>query len=365
MDAVVCTAPGVASVEDVDRTSPAADEVELEIHRVQLSVTECALFAGEDIAHADSVTQRLDAGPARLFGHEFCGTVVKCGMDVTSLAVGDRVYAPGKIPCGDCAYCTAGQREYCPDKTYIGYDIPGALAEYATLPAVALRRVPQTLSDAEVAALQPLASSVLCVHNSPLNPGDVAAVIGTGVMGYQCAQLALTVGAERVFVVDVDAGKLEIAARRGLQPINATETDPVDEIYARTGGVGADVVFSAVGGEQTHATSGDDPVAQAVAAARPGGTVVQVGYIIGELSFSARAIRTRSVTWQNPVTGVSITGPGRDTGDLATELVASDRVSISEYISHEVDGLDNFERAVEITTNTPAYNALGPAQIVL
>ena len=365
MRAVVCTDFGEASVREVDRPTPAADEVLVEIHRVQLSVTECALYEGRDIAHADSIADRLAEGPARLFGHEFCATVRACGRDVESLSVGDRVYAPGKIPCGDCAYCESGRAEYCPDKTYIGYDIPGALAEYAALPAAALRRVPDGLSDATVAALQPLASSVLCVTTSPIEPGDLVAVVGTGVMGYQCGQLALAAGAERVFAVDIDAEKLAIAADRGLEPIDATETDPVAEITARTDGVGADVVFAAVGGEQSHATAGDDPVAQAVGAVRAGGTVVQVGYIIGELTFSARAVRTKSVTWQNPVTGIANTGPGRDTGGFATELVASGRVDIEAYITHELAGLEAFETAVEITANKPEHGALGPAQLVL
>lgn len=124
MRAVVCHDFGDASVETVDQPTPAADDVLLDIHRVQLSVTECALFAGEAIAHAEAINSRLADGPARLFGHEFCGTVVERGASVDHLAVGDRVYAPGKIPCGECSYCASGFNRYCPSKTYIGYDTP-------------------------------------------------------------------------------------------------------------------------------------------------------------------------------------------------------------------------------------------------
>lgn len=365
MRAVVCQEFGSASIEDIERPTPGPDDVLLKIHRVQLSVTECALYQGEQIAHAESIAARLNEGSARLFGHEFCGTVVECGSAVEQLAVGDRVYAPGKIPCNECSYCESGFKRYCPSKTYIGYDIPGALAEYTALPAEALRCVPDSLSDAEVAALQPLASSVVCVRDSPIESGDIVAVIGTGVMGFQCAQLALAEGAQQVFVVDVDANKLDIAANRGLDPIDATLTDPIDVISSATDGVGADVVFEAVGGDQSHATAGNDPIAQAMGAVKAGGTVVQVGYIIGDVTFSARAIRKQSVTWQNPVTGIAPTGPGRDTGNFAAELVASNRVSISEYITHECPGIDLFEKAVEITANKADYGARGPAQIVI
>ena len=365
MRAVVCHDFGEASVETVDRPSPAADEVLLDIQRVQLSVTECALYQGESIAHAEAITNRLADGPARLFGHEFCGTVVERGSGVEGLAVGDRVYAPGKIPCGECDYCSSGFKRYCPSKTYIGYDIPGALAEYAALPAEALRRVPDSLTDAEVAALQPLASSVLCVRESGIQSGDIVAVIGTGVMGYQCAQLALAEGAQQVFVVDIDAEKLDIAADRGLDPLDGTACDPVNEIMAHTDGVGADVVFEAVGGDQSQATTGTDPIAQAMGAVKAGGTVVQVGYIIGDVTFSARAVRKKSITWQNPVTGIAPTGPGRDTGEFAAELVASGRVSIAEYTTHERSGLDSFEEIVDITTNKAKYGARGPAQLII
>ena len=365
MRAIVCHDFGESSVETVDRPSPAADEVLLDIQRVQLSVTECALYQGESIAHAEAITNRLADGPARLFGHEFCGTVFERGSGVEGLAVGDRVYAPGKIPCGECDYCSSGFKRYCPSKTYIGYDIPGALAEYAALPAEALRRVPDSLTDAEVAALQPLASSVLCVRESGIQSGDIVAVIGTGVMGYQCAQLALAEGAQQVFVVDIDAEKLDIAADRGLDPLDGTACDPVNEIMAHTDGVGADVVFEAVGGDQSQATTGTDPIAQAMGAVKAGGTVVQVGYIIGDVTFSARAVRKKSITWQNPVTGIAPTGPGRDTGEFAAELVASGRVSIAEYTTHERSGLDSFEEIVDITTNKAKYGARGPAQLII
>ncbi len=100
-------------------------------------------------------------------------------------------------------------------------------------------------------------------------------------------------------------------------------------------------------------------------AVKAGGTVVQVGYIIGELTVSARAVRKKSVTWQNPVTGIAPTGPGRDMGDFAAELVASGRVSIAEYITHERAGLESFAEIIDITANKETYGARGPAQLIV
>lgn len=365
MKAVITHGYGDARVEEAPRPEPGPDEALLTVRRVQLSVTECKLYHGEEIAHYETVRDRLADGPARLFGHEFSADVIETGANVDHVSTGDRVYAPAKVHCGACTYCRSGYERYCPDKTYVGYDVPGALAEYAAIPGDALRTVPDALSDAEVAALQPLASSILCVSEAGIETGDHVAVVGTGVMGYQCAQLSLLEGAERVHVVDVDAEKLSIAADRGLEPIDARERDPSGAVRDRTDGVGADVVFAAVGGEQSHMTEGSDPVAQAVRTARSGGTVVQVGYVIGDLTLSARAMRTRSITWRNPVTGIATTGPGRDTGGLAAKLVASDRVSIAEYVTHQVDGLSSVEGAIEMTENKGRYGARGPTQILV
>jgi L-iditol 2-dehydrogenase len=366
MRTIVCRDFNNATITEIPRPVPTSNEVLVEISRVQLSVTECNLFRGKQIAHYETVANRLQSGDGRLFGHEFCGTVIDRGEDVSSLAVNDRVYAPGKIACGKCQYCRSGYDLYCPEKTYIGYDIPGALAEYVALPAEALRTVPSTLSDAEVAALQPLASSVLCVRDADIKFGDTIAVIGTGIMGFQCAQLALITGAKSVIAVDVDAERLAIAANRGLTTIDTTERDPVAAVRELTNDIGADVVFEAVGGQQDHITGGGaDPAAQAMQMVARGGTVVQVGYIIGDATVTPRLLRSRSIRWVNPVTGVTSIGPGTDTGDLAANLVAEGRISIEEFITHERPGLDSFDDAVEITLNKHTFGARGPVQLVL
>lgn len=365
MQAVVCTNFGESHLEDVPMPSVESGEVLVEVKRVQLSVTECNLYHGEEISHHETVRDRLKEGPSRLFGHEFCAEIVETADDVIAFDVGDRVYAPGKIPCGECGYCRSGRELHCSNKEYIGYDIPGALAEYAALPAEPLSPIPEGVSDAAAAAMQPLASTVLCLQQATIKQGDIVAVVGTGVMGFQSAQLALLQGADEVIVIDVDTRKLDIAEQYGLIPIDATTIDPVEVVRERTGGIGADVVIEAVGGDQTHGTDGTDPFAQAIDMVTRGGTVVQIGYLIGDLTITPRVLRSKSVDWINPVTGATALGPDRTTGTFAARLVEQGRISIEEYITHELSGLDSFERALEMTINKETYDALGPTQIVL
>lgn len=367
MDAIVIEEFESFSVKNVDRPQPRDGEVLIDVSRVQLSVTECLLYRGREIAHYNAVEGAIHRGEngARLFGHEFCGEVVESGPNVEQFDVGDRVYSPGKIHCGTCSYCQAGYANYCPNTTSIGYDRPGALAEFVCLPTDPLRRLPDGVSDAEGAALQPLASAVLCTVDAGIDPGDDVLVVGMGVMGFQCALLAKRFGAGDVYAVDIRDRPLSIASDHGVTSINASATDPVTEVQSATDGLGVDVAFEAVGGEQSHATDGDDPLAQAFQAVRRGGTILHVGHIDGTIEMTARAARSKAVRWENPRKGVANIGPGTDTGEFAADLVATDVVPVAEYITHELDGLESFGEAVNVTLDKQEHNALGPAQIIL
>lgn len=365
MDAVVFDDFESSRIADVEPPTPGPNDVLVDVSRVQLSVTECLLYRGAEIIHYDSVAESLRDGPVQLFGHEFCGRIVNVGDDVTAFEPGDRVYAPGKIHCGACSYCQSGYENLCPETVGIGYDRPGALAEYVCVPADPLCVLPDDVSDAAGAALQPMASSLLCVLNADVTPGDTVVVFGTGVMGFQCALSAKRFGAGDVYVIDVRARPLELAERHGLLAIDATETDPIERIREVTDGLGADVAFEAVGGEQTHATSGNDPLAQAFDVVRRGGTVVQVGHIVSDVTLTPRAVRSKMVRWINPEKGYKSIAPGTTTGELAARLVADRDVPIEEFVTHELDGLESFEAAVDITLEKDRHGALGPAQLVL
>lgn len=365
MQAVVCHDYNESSIQEVSRPEPAPGEVLVEVLRVQLSVTECNLYRGEQLTHGEAVSSRLHPDGTRLFGHEFCGRVAELGEGVTDFTVGDRVYAPGKIPCFECSNCRVGYEHFCEDKTNIGYERPGALAEYFSVPTYPLQKLPDDISDAEGAAMQPFASSVISTHDANVTSGDVVTVIGQGVIGSQCAQLSQLQGAGTVFGIDVIDEKLDIAESFGIEPIDARREDAVDRILRATHGVGADVVIEAVGGNQDRLTDGSDPIADGFRLLRTGGLLLQVGHIFGDISMTGSALRDKCLTWRHPRRGNPSLGPNSTPGELATELVASRRVTISEHITHELDGLHSFEEAVEITLNKDEHSALGPAQIVV
>lgn len=365
MKAVVTQGYEDSTVEEIPRPSPGQDEVLIEVNRVQLSVTECWTWLG--LFDEIDIQERIDAQDGLIFGHEFAGEVVELGDGVEEFSVGDRVYAPGKISSEDAAR-RDGWNLVDKQKATIGSGgYPGALAEYFVAPTEPLCELPDNVSNAEGAAMQPLADSLLSVHEVDIDTGDVVVVYGAGVMGSQAGQGARFMGASDIYAVDIDAQKLEWVEELGMIPIDAREEDPVDRVHEATGGLGADVVFEAVGGDQDHSTRGDAPLAQCFQMLRVGGTVDQIGIHTGDIESGMQEMRMKGVDVVNPISvkGVLAASPNMDTGEWAAYMVANDHISIDHMITHELAGLESFEEAIDITANKGEYDALGPAQIVV
>jgi threonine dehydrogenase-like Zn-dependent dehydrogenase len=366
MQAVVTRGVRDSDLEAVPTPSIRSEEVLIEVKNVQMSVTECRMWTG-DLPISGNLKREIENGGTIAFGHEFSGEIIEVGNDVQGFTVGDRVYSPGSIPCNECAYCRKGWEQLCENHNKIGLhgDYPGALAEFLTAPTDSLSIVPDEVSDAEAAALQPLADSVLTISEADIQPGDVVAVIGGGVMGNQCAQLARSFGAGQVIVSDVDATKVSLAEEMGMLGIDARETDPVETVKAVTDGIGADIVITAVGGDQSHITDGDEPRAQAFQMARRMGTVVNVGISGGEMKMDPMKMRKKCVDLIHPSSskGVVQTSPNMDTGRLAAQMVSDGRVSIDRFTDHVIDGLENFEDMIKYTIGEKGDGSFGPTQI--
>lgn len=223
-------------------------------------------------------------------------------------------------PCDECSYCDRGYPELCEDAITIGLQVPGAIAEYLAVDTEVLCVLPDGVSDAEGAGLQPLASAVVCVHEANISTGDVVIVVRSGVMGAGCGQLAQLAGNGEVYAVDIDPEKVTIAEDLGQIGIHDNERDPVAEIRDATGGVRADIAFAAVGGTQDRFNGGDDPVAQAFRLIRRGGRIVQVG------SLRVKSRSDHLIGAVGPSTGRNPTTPGVSSHLAQTQTQASGRL---------------------------------------
>ncbi len=222
------------------------------------------------IADWDAWAQRR-IKPPLVVGHEFAGEIaaVGDGVDaVVDLKVGQLVTAEGHIVCGHCLQCRTGNGHICRNTRIIGVDRDGAFAEYITMPAsnvLPLNGIPTTVG----AIMDPIGNAFHAVLTADI-PGSTVFVAGCGPIGCFAVGIARAAGAAKVIASDVNARRLELAARMGAQlTINAAEDDVVGAVLEATGGEGADVVCEMSG----------VPAAlhQAFAAVRMGGRVQLLG----------------------------------------------------------------------------------------
>ena len=140
----------------------------------------------------------------------------------------------------------------CPNQESMGYHYDGGFAEYMVVPAKVLavdglNRIPDGVGFAEASVAEPLACVLNGQELARVGEGDDVVVIGSGPIGCLHVRLARARGAARVFLVDINAERLAMAAdlvRAGRGDLRG-ETDVVDAVLKLTGGRGADVVITA------------------------------------------------------------------------------------------------------------------------
>jgi L-iditol 2-dehydrogenase len=242
-----------------------------------------------------------DAGFAHplVLGHEFAGVTED----------GRRVAVDPAIPCGRCELCLAGHPNLCEAQRFAGYsDTDGGLREYVAWPERCLVPLPDALSDADGAMLEPLGIAVHAVDLGKIKPGMTVGVFGCGPIGLLVLQVARAAGATRLLVTEPRPHRLEMAQRLGGEP------------WARSGGEQVDVAFECAG-EQAA-------VDDALHAARPGARIILVGIPSGDrTSFSASVARRKGLT-------LKLARRMKHTYPRAIRLVESGQVDVRSLVSH-------------------------------
>ncbi|MEE2041669.1 zinc-dependent dehydrogenase [Nocardiopsis sp. CT-R113] len=190
--------------------------------------------------------------PPRVIGHEIAGRIVEVGEGVTGWDEGDRVQVIAAIPCGTCVECADGRFTVCSNQESMGYHYDGGFAEYMIIPESVLavdgvNRVPENIDLAEASVAEPLACVLNGQEIAGVGEGDTVVVMGAGPIGCLHVRLARAKGAAKVFLVDINRGRLDMSADivRPDATICGGEVDAVQEVLDLTGGRGADVVITA------------------------------------------------------------------------------------------------------------------------
>ena len=277
-------------LEDVDRPTPASDEVLIQVEACGACHSDVHIADGDWTQFAKIVKRPL------IPGHEIAGRVVEIGSGVRDLQPGDLVGVPWiHWSCGQCELCRAGNENLCPSQKITGVTVDGGYAEFVKAPASHALKIPASLSAIDAA---PLFCAALTVYRAlkkahPLD-GRRLAVFGIGGLGHLAVQLGKTFGAE-VTAIDVSDAKLELAKALGANDVlNAATTDVVKQLR-RSGGIHVSLVSSA-------AKAAYD---MAFYCLRPTGTLLVVGLpsenicfppilmAAGEIKIEASAVGTR------------------------------------------------------------------------
>jgi threonine 3-dehydrogenase len=149
-----------------------------------------------------------------VIGHEFMGEIAKLGAEVTGFQVGDRVSGEGHITCGHCRNCRAGKRHLCRNTVGLGVNRQGCFADYVSLPAFNVFRVPKEIPDEIASFFDPLGNAVHTALSFDLVGEDVL-ITGAGPIGVMAAAISKHVGARHVVVTDVNPYRLELARKMG------------------------------------------------------------------------------------------------------------------------------------------------------
>lgn len=188
-------------------------------------------------------------------GHEGCGEVIAVGDDVKALQPGDRV-AVAYDSCGKCEACRHGHESECTGADYKtlsadGYRGKFGFADYSVRQARTLVKMNPSLDPSEAAFLEPLATVCKGIDKLRLQPFETVVVIGAGTMGLLNA-LAAKARNCRVIVTELMPKKIETAKSLGVEVVDASEKDPVEQVMELTKGRGADVVVVAVGNSKAN-----------------------------------------------------------------------------------------------------------------
>jgi threonine 3-dehydrogenase len=149
-----------------------------------------------------------------IVGHEFVGEIVELGAEVKGLKVGDRVSGEGHIVCGHCRNCKAGKRHLCRETIGVGVNRQGAFAEYLSIPAVNVFKIPNGISDDLVSMFDPLGNAVHTALSFDLVGEDIL-ITGAGPIGIMAVKIAKHVGARRIVITDVNEYRLQMAKDMG------------------------------------------------------------------------------------------------------------------------------------------------------
>jgi len=242
-------------IEDLPDPEPGPGEAIIKVHRCGICGTDLHMTSGHG----------SDFPVGTVLGHEFAGEVVAIGKDVSRLKVGDRVSSMPAVGCGRCAPCLSGFPLGCSEMQ----GVLGGFGEYARIFESSTIHLPQSLSMADGALVEPLAVGLGGIAMSGMLPGAKVAVLGAGAVGLATIYWARLLGAGRIVAMSPSAGRAEMAGSLGADAFETLGEGDGERLNAVLGGM-PDIVFECAGVPGV--------LQKAIELVQPTGTVVSLGF---------------------------------------------------------------------------------------
>ena len=247
-----------------------------------------------------------------VLGHEFAGETED----------GQRVAIDPAIPCGHCEFCEHGHPNLCENMIFAGHGKhDGAMREWMAWSERSLFPIPDSISFADGAMLEPLGVAIHTVDLGKLKAGMTVGVFGCGPIGLLIIQVARLMGATNILATDKLIHRVDAANAFGASHAFLAENGyELEQIRAATRGRGVDVAFEAAGTQAAIDVS--------FAAAVPGGKVVLAGIPDDDkTSFSASTARRKGLT-------IKLVRRMKHTYPRAIELVSKGLVDVRSLVTH-------------------------------
>ena len=261
MRAIVIERPHEASLREVETPEPGAGEV-----RVR------SVLAGVCRTDIDILTGSLDERWVRfpvVPGHEWSGVVDAVGEGVTTLEPGQRVVCEGNIGCMSCARCRAGDTHLCLTYDAVGFTRSGGWGEHVVVPARVVHALPEHVSFAAAALVEPCSVVVKALDRACIEPAETVGVVGVGALGALAIRIARLHSPAAIVAYGVRSEELELARTLGVDGVvNVAEEDAESATHALLGS-SPDVVVETAGAVEA--------VEQSTRLVREGGRIVLLG----------------------------------------------------------------------------------------
>ena len=214
-------------MEQAERPEIGHNDVLIEVSRTAICGTDIHIYQWDDWA-SKTISIPMTVG------HEFSGVIVETGIEVKGYEPGDRVSAEGHVTCGVCRNCRAGRRHLCRSAIGIGVNRPGAFAEYISIPAFNVFKLPDVISDDIAAILDPFGNATHTALSYDLVGEDVL-ITGAGPIGIMAVAIARFVGARHIVITDVNDYRLGLARKKGASVALNVNEGSIDTVIKDLG----------------------------------------------------------------------------------------------------------------------------------